>query len=64
MTIASDELITAADKNMRIEKIAELLRTVKQARQRANDTDAIDFSVANQIFNYINAGPDVTEVPF
>ena len=47
-------VMTPADKQACLERIAELTAAVRQARQRANDTPIKSVSVADKIFDYIN----------
>jgi hypothetical protein len=55
-TIQSGAL-TVADKRARLERIDELQRAVKQARQRANDLELVSKDrYAGQLFEYINKG--------
>ena len=47
-------LLTPMEKQERLERLDKLARAVKQARQRANDTDANSDNVADVLFGYIN----------
>lgn len=42
-------------KRVIMERLADLQREVKKARQRANDIEAKDVKIANEIFNYLFA---------
>ncbi len=48
--------LTPKDKRERLQRINELIRTVKQARMRANCAEVVDVHIAKKIFNYINSG--------
>jgi hypothetical protein len=50
----SSGMLTPADKQMRLERLAKLAVAVKQARQRANDTEIEPTHVACKIFDYVN----------
>lgn len=47
-------MLTPKDKQERLERLDNLARAVKQARQRANDTEANSDKVSNILFDYIN----------
>lgn len=47
-------MITPAEKAVLIERLDVLARSVKQARQRANDTKVKKLSVGDVLFNFIN----------
>lgn len=53
-TIISSGAITIADKRKRVGRIDKLIADVKKARQRANDIEASDARLAEEIFAYIN----------
>jgi len=53
-TIIHSGMLTPTDKRLRLERIDELLRAVKQARQRANNIDVVSVHVGQTIFDYIN----------
>lgn len=53
-TIISSGAISVGDKRRRIERIEKLISAVKQARQRANDIDASNERLSEEIFAYIN----------
>lgn len=47
-------MLTPADKQARLERLDNLARAVKKARQRANDAEAADRKIAETLFKYIN----------
>lgn len=47
-------MISPAEKSEFLERIDNLIRAVKKARQRANTTEAVSVKVADQLFNYIH----------
>lgn len=49
-------MLTPAEKQARLDRLAKLATAVKQARQRANDTEINLITVADTIFTYINKG--------
>lgn len=53
-TIVYSGSLTVAEKRVRIERINVLIRSVRQARQRANDIEVDSFNIADMIFEYIN----------
>jgi hypothetical protein len=53
-TVVFSGALTIAEKQKRLERIDALVLAVKQARQRANDTDASTFTLADDLFAYIN----------
>ena len=55
-TIIHSGGLTPREKQVRLQRVGDLLRAVKQARQRANTVDIEPFEVAKRIFNYINGG--------
>lgn len=52
-------MLSPEDKRARLERLDELLQAVKKARQRANDCEVVEISVAERIFAYINEGADL-----
>lgn len=55
-TIVHSGALTPRDKQERLKRISELIRTVKQARMRANCAEVVDVHIAKKIFDYINSG--------
>lgn len=53
-TIVYSGAISVAEKREKLARIDELLTAVKQARQRANDIEASDIKIADEIFAWIN----------
>lgn len=49
-------MMTPVDKEERLRRIDNLIRMVRQARQRANDTEVEPITVAEKLFDYINLG--------
>ncbi len=47
-------MITPTDKTQKIERLEGLLRSVKKARQRANDIEVKPIEIGQQIFTFIN----------
>jgi len=47
-------MVTSAQKSAWIGRIDELIRAVKQARKRANNTDVVLVEIGQKLFNYIN----------
>ena len=47
-------MVTPAEKALLLERLDVLARAVKQARQRANDTEVKKLSVGDALFNFIN----------
>lgn len=56
ITVNYSGMISVKDKRELLKRVNTLLRAVKEARQRANDTEAIIDSYADKIFGYINKG--------
>lgn len=52
-TIIHSGMLTPSEKQLRLQRIDALIRAVKQARHRANDTDVIDTHLAKKLFAYI-----------
>ena len=49
-------MMTSADKSALLERLDRLMRAVKRARQRANNTDVEKRNIGKQLFDYIHGG--------
>ena len=49
-------MITSGQKSDLLERLDQLLRAVKRARQRANATDVVKGSIGKELFDFIHAG--------
>lgn len=49
-------MMSVAEKAAVLDRIDNLMRAVKQARQRANTQEAVEMKIADQLFDYINKG--------
>lgn len=47
-------MLTPRDKQVRLERLADLIQAVKKARQRANDIEVLKVEIGRQIFDFIN----------
>lgn len=52
-------MLTKEDKRLKLARIDILLRTVKKARQRANDVEVAPVELADQLVDFINGDQDV-----
>ena len=52
-TMIHSGMLTPFEKRKYVDRIDTLLRAVKQARQRANDTEVVSSNIGEKIFNYI-----------
>lgn len=48
--------LTPADQKARLARLGELIRAVRQARERANRVPVVKLELANKLFSYINEG--------
>lgn len=55
-TVIYSGMITATEKRMLLDRVDEVLRAVKKARQTANNAEVVETTVANKLFDYITKG--------
>ncbi len=54
--VISSSILTPVQKQLKLDRINKLAKAVKQARQRANDTEIAAIEVADKVFDYIETG--------
>lgn len=55
-TVIHSGMLAPTDKQERVARLDQLIRAVKEARQRANAAEVVDISVAETMFMFINEG--------
>jgi len=54
-------MVTPAEKSQMLARVSELLKAVKRARMRANQTPVVKKAVGNALFRYILEGGDIAD---